>query len=308
MRGSNRVRGRLAVALLAALAATACYQRTEKLPVVDDDAHAGRDDLPPLSLCIVPTRVAREAILRYQPVAEGLTARLGRRVEVRPAATWSIALARLEEGSADLAILGAVAWARGRRRLELTGLARVEEEGETVYRGALVVRPEDPCLRVQDLRGRKLGLVDAESTTGGLLPLAGLLDAGLRPEDLGPIRWLGRQEAVIRAVRLGQVDAGAVRESSAERNAIRGLRILWKSPAVPGPVLAARPGLPADVAAAAREELLGTSAGFRPADAPAGSGDVIRFRPVEDGDDAEVDRLLVRVYGESAYGPAPAVR
>jgi phosphonate transport system substrate-binding protein len=305
MRLSHVAATRLAAAILAALVVAGCYQRTERRPDVDDASLERADDRPELTLAVVPTRPPREAVLRYGPIAEHLTRRTSRRVTLRPAATLSIALERLADGTADLALLGAAALVRARERIGAVGLVRLDEAGGVEVRGAIVVREDDPARSLEDLRGRRLALVDAESTTGRLLTLTALSTRGLGPGDLAAVRYVGLEESVVRSVLLGESDAGGVREHTAARHAHRGLRILWLSEPVPGLVLACGPSLPEEVRDEIRRVLLQSEDGILPADVPVDSEDRLRFRPVGDRDHATVEKLMVDLYGDSALADTP---
>jgi phosphate/phosphite/phosphonate ABC transporter binding protein len=285
----------LALLALVALATAACYQRSESRPQVDEDARDLTGGRPTLTLSIVPERLPTEDILRYSAVADRLSAGTPCRVLLKATATSSAALARLRNGEADLAILGSAAYLRARHNLGAVGLARLEEGGRTTCRAAIVVRRDDPATAIEDLRGRRLGLIDPTSTIGQLLPLAGLREAGVRLSDLAGIRYFDREEAVARAVRLAEVDAGALRDLAAGRHETRGLRTVWTSPPVPGRVLVARRGLEPDVIDALRRAALAPPTGETLEGAPPPL-----FKPLEQTEDVAVEALMRRVYGPAA--------
>jgi phosphonate transport system substrate-binding protein len=295
----RRIRSAAWLAACVALLAPGCYQRSEKLPQVDEGARPAADARPALDLCVVPVLPPRDSVLRYSPVADRLTQSTSRRVVLRPAATGRLALERLRSGEADLAILGPVAAARARLGFGAVELARIDDGLGTAYHGTIVVRYEDAARELRDLRGRRLGLVDPESTTGQLLPLAGFAEAGLAPRDLGAILYLDRHELVARAVLRGEVDAGAVRRTVADRYTRRGLRVLWTSPPTPGPIVVAGPRLPEEIRDEIRRVLLESA--IAPGGIPVDSSIRLRFAAIRDEDRAVVTALMIRVYGESAF-------
>jgi phosphonate transport system substrate-binding protein len=274
---------------LAIVTIAGCYQRTERLPVADEEARRRWSSGDALDLAIVPHRLPRDEIVAHDPLARHLSAGGGRDVLLRPAATWDLVLERLRDEEADLAVLGAAAFVRARERLGVIGLARVGEAGEPTYRGAIVVRLDDPARSLADLSGRRFGLVEPESTTGHLLPLAALRGAGVLPEQLAEVRYYDRQERVAQAVRRGEADAGALRETAARQGTLRGLRILWLSEPVPGPVLVARRGLPKPDLAALRRRSAATP-----------DGPDLALSPLGADDHAEIVRLLVELHGDRA--------
>jgi phosphonate transport system substrate-binding protein len=285
--------------LLIAIGMSACYQRSESRPQVQEDARDLANGRPTLALSIVPEQLPGEDILRYSHLADRLTAATPHRILLKAAGTSSVALARLRHGEADLAILGAVAFVRARRGFGAVGLARLQDRGRTTCRAAIIVRRDDPAQTIEDLRGRRLGLIDPNSTTGQLLILAGLADAGLTASDLDEIRYFDRQEPVARAVFLNEVDAGAIRDSAADRHESRGLRVLWRSEPLPGRVLVARPGLAPDVVDAIRTAVL-MATPVSEEDAQSAGPAAPRFVPILESDDAAVEALMLRTYGPDA--------
>jgi len=71
------------------------------------------------------------------------------------------------------------------------------------------VRRDSPARALADLKGKRIGMVSAHSTSGGLYPALALIQAGLDVKKDVTIVWLGSHEKVGAAVKAGEVDAGA---------------------------------------------------------------------------------------------------
>ncbi len=281
--------------LLLAVTAASCYQRTERLPRAGD-----RDERPTLDVGVVPTRTPRDEILRYAALAEALSEATGRRISIRPAATTTLLRERLEDGELDLAVLGAVAYARSHAAAGTVALAHEMVLGQVTYRASIVVRDDSRIRSIDDLADCRLALVDPESTTGQLLPLAGLAAAEFDRDRLAGIRYLDRQEEVVRAVRIGEADAGAVREETSRRHLGQGLRAIWTSDATSGPVLVAHAGLEPELREAVRAVLLDGPRAFPPAVRTVPTENVPRYAPCPDATGDLVAELMARIYGPDA--------
>lgn len=94
-------------------------------------------------------------------------------------------------------------------------VAAAQELGEVRFRGIVVVRPESEIKTLGDLRGKHVMIAGKTSTGGYLSQKLSLNAAGIAMSELTTeVAADNRQENVIIAVSIGDVDAGFVRESS----------------------------------------------------------------------------------------------
>ena len=68
------------------------------------------------------------------------------------------------------------------------------------------MKNDSPIQKLTDLENKKIAFVDAGSTSGYLLPMKMLKDAGINPKE---IVFAGKHDSVIMMVYQGTVDAGA---------------------------------------------------------------------------------------------------
>jgi len=81
-------------------------------------------------------------------------------------------------------------------------------DGETGYYSALVVRADSPFRSIQDLKGRAIGYVDFNSTSGYLFPRSKMRAAGLDPERFfAKSSFAGGHTQAVMALANGQFDA-----------------------------------------------------------------------------------------------------
>lgn len=214
----------------------------------------GGMDERPLLLSALGLRRGDVMMRAYGPLAEYLTARLGRRVEFAPSGTYGGLTKALLEGEVDLAEVSAVMLARDLAPHGAEALVKfVLHGGETTYRSVIAVRAASRITELRDLEGRSFAYGDRGSTSGHYAPVALLARSGVR---LGRVRFLGSHDRVAEAVLSDLVTAGALEDVVFDRYEAQGLRKLAETDPIPQFPVAARPGLDEGLKAAVREALL----------------------------------------------------
>lgn len=89
-----------------------------------------------------------------------------------------------------------------------------QAEGETGYYSTLMVRADSPVKSLADMRGRTLGYVDYNSTSGYLFPRAKMREMGLEPDTFfGKTSFAGAHTQALMALANGQFE-GTILEAS----------------------------------------------------------------------------------------------
>jgi phosphonate transport system substrate-binding protein len=223
-----------------------------------------------LVFAVIPAENAAGVTGRYNPFVEYLSRTLGTRVTLRVANDYAAVIEGQRSGSIHFAFYGPSAFARAL----MTGapveafLIEVNEDGSKGYRSVLYVRREAPFQAVQDLRGRNLGLVDPNSTSGNNVPRFALHGMGIVPEQFfGRVVYTGSHENAIVALQQGTVDVAAnwwndERESNLLRMERKGMaraadfRIVFRSDQIVNSPMACLSALPQPVKAAIRDAML----------------------------------------------------
>lgn len=232
---------------------------------------------PETSAAPGPTAVFRIALIpesdpftirrRYRALANYLSPRLDRRVELAMVSTYEGALADFAEDAsrrADAAFLGSLVAVLAMDRHGARVLVKPEFPGNTAtYRSVLIVREDSPIRAVRDLTGRTLAQVRT-TTAGNLFPAWLLSGEGLLGSPQAPrILWVGTHDQAAFAVAEGRADAGALKDTRLEpllrTHPDWKLRVLASGAPVPSNGLLVRRGLDEALGAALRKALLGMS-------------------------------------------------
>ena len=205
----------------------------------------------PKRLGVVGFYNPRLMVLRYQPLADYLSATTGSRWELVIGTTYDRTVDSLCAGELDLAYLGPYTYVRANALCGAVAVARLQTRGKDTYRSVIMVRQDSTLRGLEDLRGTRIGFGELLSTSSHLVPLAMLMDAGIRPEAY-TCRLYGHHEHAARAVLLGEVDACAVRDVVGDRFEERGMRVIATSPPIPNFPFA----MPADADPQLRQEVV----------------------------------------------------
>jgi phosphonate transport system substrate-binding protein len=153
----------------------------------------------------VPADVAVEEGQSWQPFMLHLEQTLGLKIEYKTTATYESFLEELKKGTFDLANIGPLQYIEVRGKYE--PVARTSRNDDDSYTGIIIAG--EGINTLADLKGKKIGFVSEDSTSGYLFPLMLLADQNLLPErDFTPV-FLGSHTKVAQAVLAGKLAAGA---------------------------------------------------------------------------------------------------
>ncbi|MBU1175085.1 MAG: phosphonate ABC transporter substrate-binding protein [Alphaproteobacteria bacterium] len=183
------------------------------------------------------------------------------KVSVFPAADYDGVIQGLLGGTLDYAELGASGYAKiYLENAEAVDpiLTTVQTDGSTGYYSIMVARKDSGMTKLEDMKGKKLGFADPDSTSGFLVPTVTLPDAiGASIEEFfGETGFGGGHENLVLEVVKGTFDAGTTWGSGVgdfskgytsgnlakmvEKGILdmNDLVELWKSPLIPnGPIV-----------------------------------------------------------------------
>jgi phosphonate transport system substrate-binding protein len=194
-------------------------------------------------LAIVPAENASGVTQRFSGFVDYLSKQIGVKVTLRIASDYAAVIEGQRAGNIHLATYGPSAFARA-----LTTGAKIEAfaqdvnlDGTKGYHSVLYVRANSNFRTIQDLKGKSLGLVDPNSTSGNNVPLFEFNKMGIEPDKFfGKVVNTGSHENAVLALQQGTVDVAAnwwndEQESNLQRMARKGMvkaadfRIVHKS-------------------------------------------------------------------------------
>ena len=86
----------------------------------------------------------------------------------------------------------------------------VNEDGTKGYHSVFYVKKDSPYQKIEDLKGKNLGLVDPNSTSGNNVPRFALSKMGIDPDTFfGKVVYTGSHENAVIALQQGTVDVAA---------------------------------------------------------------------------------------------------
>ena len=227
-------------------------------------AQGWRTAYPELVFAVVPAENASGVTERYAPFIEYLSKELGTKVTLRVASDYAAVIEGQRNGSIHIAGYGPASYARA----IVTGVkidpfcTTVNNDGTIGYYSVFYVRSDSPYKTIDDLKGKNLGLVDPNSTSGNNVPRFALNKMKVNPENFfARVVYAGSHENAVLALQQKTVDVAANwwnsdDDSNLTRMANKGLakkedyRIIYKSDLIPNSPFAYLDSLPADLKAA----------------------------------------------------------
>ncbi|HTB44812.1 MAG TPA: phosphonate ABC transporter substrate-binding protein [Acetobacteraceae bacterium] len=175
-------------------------------------AQSWKTQYPELVYAVVPAENASGVVDRFTPFTEYLSRTLGTKVTLRVANDYAAVIEGQRAGNIHIGYYGPASFSRAR----LTGVKTdafvidVNSDGTKGYYSVFYVRASGPYKTLQDLKGRNLGLVDPNSTSGYNMPLYALDKRGIEAENyFGKVLVTGSHENAVIALAQGTVDVCA---------------------------------------------------------------------------------------------------
>lgn len=167
---------------------------------------------PEIVFARIPDENASAVTDKFGPFVNYLSKELGVKVTLRIANDYAAVIEGQRAGSIHIGSYGSASFARAR----LTGVKvdafaiEVNGDGTKGYHSVFFVLAKSPYKAVADLKGRNLGLVDPNSTSGNNVPRFELDKAGIDPEKhFGKVIYTGSHENALIALAQGTIDVAA---------------------------------------------------------------------------------------------------
>lgn len=231
-------------------------------------AQEWKSKYPELVFAIIPAENASGVTERYAPFVEYLSKALGTKVTLRIANDYAAVIEGQRAGNIHIAYYGPASYSRA---YKVTNggvepfVTTVNADGSVGYYSVFYVKAQSPYRKIEDLKGKNLGLVDPNSTSGNNVPRFALDKMKIDPETFfGKVAFTGSHENAVLALNQGTVDVAANwwnsdTDSNLTRMVNKGMvkkddfRIIYKSDVIQGSPYAYIASLPADLKQAIRQ-------------------------------------------------------
>src|SRR6202047_2522248 len=139
---------------------------------------------PELTFAVVPAENASGVTERWTPFVNYLSKELGVKVTLRIANDYAAVIEGQRAGNIHIGYYGPASFSRAR----MTGVKTdafiidVNSDGTKGYYSVFYVLAKTPYQKIDDLKGKNIGLVDPNSTSGYNMPLYALDKRGISPD------------------------------------------------------------------------------------------------------------------------------
>jgi phosphonate transport system substrate-binding protein len=167
---------------------------------------------PEITFAVIPAENGSGVTERYAPFIAYLSKELGVKVTLRVANDYAAVIEGQRAGNIHIGYYGPASFSRAR----LTGVKTdafvidVNADGSKGYYSVFYVLAKSPYQKVADLKGKNLGLVDPNSTSGNNMPRFKLNQDGIDPDAyFSKVIFTGSHENAVLALAQGTVDVAA---------------------------------------------------------------------------------------------------
>ena len=181
----------------------------------------------------------------YRPLAQYLSKKLDRPVELRTVDSWEGLAKSLANGETDIALMGPWGYVLANNQAGAQAVATILYDGKPEYFAIVITHPTSGLKKLEDLKGKTFAFGDKGSTSGYLIPTHQFLKMGIAdPEKFFSKTIYTKHQAIETEVTRGELDAGA--DYDRNRNAMieQGLinaadsKIIWTSAPLPNDAVA----------------------------------------------------------------------
>ena len=167
---------------------------------------------PELIFSAAPAENAAIVTERYKDFLAYLSKEVGIPFKLRIASDYAAVIEAQRAEQVHVAYYGPASYARARMTgAKITPFAiEVSAGGVKGYYSVFYVKADSPYKSIQDLKGKNIGLVDPNSTSGNNVPRYALSKMNIKPEDFfGKVIYTGTHINAITALNQGTVDVAA---------------------------------------------------------------------------------------------------
>jgi phosphonate transport system substrate-binding protein len=255
---------------------------------------------------VITEENAEDRAKRWDPTRDYLNKELGVAIKWREATDYAGVIEALKAKKIELAWFGPASFSRAWLVTDGQAVplaAEIDKDGGFGYFGVIIVKKDSPYQSIEDLKGKRFGFADPNSTSGYQAPNFFLGEAGYKPDEFfGSTAFSGSHENSVKMLYEDNFDAVATwwtneQKSNMSRMENKGMipkgqyRIIWKSPRLPSDPFTVPAWLPKQMQEDIKSSLLAMP--YKdPAAFEALMGGSLRFREVDLDDYKPVIRFV----------------
>jgi phosphonate transport system substrate-binding protein len=175
-------------------------------------AQAWKAAYPDIVFAVIPAENASGVSERFAPLVAYLSRELGVKVTLRLAQDYAAAIEGQRAGQVHFVYYSPASFARALKEGVKTEavVQDVNLDGTKGYYSVFYVKKDSPYQKLEDLKGKNLGLVDPNSTSGYDVPMVTLDKMGIKPNEFfSKLVITGSHENAVLALQQGIVDVCA---------------------------------------------------------------------------------------------------
>lgn len=221
-------------------------------PVSADFLRLSDDREGKINIVVVPEKNVFDQRKRYKHITDYLADTLGKKVNLEILPDYDSICQAFVEGKADAGFFGSFSYVLTKHHVDIEPIARpVLSDGSSTYRGYIFARKDSGIASVEDMKGKRLVLVDKATTAGYIFPKFFFNNYHIprMEEYFSRVVFTGSHDSAAWSVYIGENDVGAAKnhifdELSEEHPDFRDqMEILARSSEVPSNGLAVRSDL-----------------------------------------------------------------
>lgn len=252
---------------------------------------------------VEPFEDAAKLLPAYEPLGAALGEKLGCKVEVIVATSYSAEVEAMRNGELEVGQFGPLGYVLAHEVAGAHAVATWSTDGTTpsTYYASIVAPASKGYTTLDDVKGKSFAYSDPASTSGHLFPAFALEEHGIDPDTGVKPLYAGSHTAVYEALRNGKVDAGELNSEQIDSAIEEGtykesdFTTLWKSEPIPTSPFVVRGDLPESF----KEAFAAAVVALDPSTLPPGVQEVLLGKALVATDDSAYDQIrdLVGILG-----------
>ncbi len=223
----------------------------------------------PIIFACIPYESELKLIEAFQSLADYIAEQTGIPVNLEIKKSYKEIIDGLSNGDIDLANTGPLVYIKAHDNQEpMLCKTNAQSSSTPFYKSYIIVRKDSGIKKISQLKGKKFAFTDRESTSGYLLPVLMLADAGVKDlKFFSEVRFTGNHDSAFLAVYNGYVDGAGISNyafTKATDKRLGDVIVIKESDSIPTAPITVRANMPSEQVKKIKEAFLKISAADKP--------------------------------------------